>query len=261
MSEKTDEALRKLGLSSYEAQSYMALLELGPSNGYTVAKHSGVPSSKVYQALASLAAKGFADTDGMEEGFYAPAEPSAALSGIKKEINENIDSLLPALERAGRQSAPLKARKISGEKAALALLSKLIMDSEKKLLVTAWPRDLKKIEGDIRKAAKTRDVHILSYGPFDAGGASLYVHRRTDLVREEIPGRMLLAANDTGQGIILSYGTDDKPEGIWADSPGISGIVADHILHDISLNFLMSKIPDSKKYEDELTALRARLYL
>lgn len=253
--------LSALGLNAYEAKSYISLLELGSANGYLVAKHAGIPSSKVYQALASLNAKGFAESDGMEESSYVPADPSAILPTIKKNFAENIDGLLPYLEKIPGKTSPLKARKVSGEKAVLTLLSKVIDESKQKLLITAWPRELEKMKDKISSISEKCDVHILSYGYFDAGKASIYIHRRTDLVREEISGRRFLVASDSGQGMAVFYDDNGMAEGIWTSSPGMTKIFADHILHDISLNFLMSKIPDCNIYEEELTRLRSKLYL
>lgn len=253
--------LNRLGLNAYESKSYMSLLELGSGNGYLVAKHSGIPGSKVYQALASLNSKGFAESDGMDECTYTPVAPSDILPAIKKSFIENIEDLLPGLKKISGKGSALKARKISGEKAVLTLLCKVIEDSDKKLLITVWPEDFEKIKNSIGKISGKCKVHILSYGKLDAEKINIYVHRRTDLVQKEISGRMLLAASDSGQGMLIFYDKNDMPEGIWTSNPGMTRIFADHILHDISLNFLMSKIPDSSIYEEALSKLRTKLYL
>ncbi len=53
-----DENLKLLGLNSYEAKAYDALLREGASTAHAVFKKSGVPSGKIYPVLDSLAGKG-----------------------------------------------------------------------------------------------------------------------------------------------------------------------------------------------------------
>src|SRR5690606_22780106 len=50
------EGLQQLGFTAYEAKVYLALLSRPGSTGYEVARHSGVPRSKVYEVLEKLTA-------------------------------------------------------------------------------------------------------------------------------------------------------------------------------------------------------------
>ena len=54
---KVLDVLRKLGFSPYEARAYFALLLCGEMKAGEIAKMSGVPQSKVYVTLESLAEK------------------------------------------------------------------------------------------------------------------------------------------------------------------------------------------------------------
>jgi HTH-type transcriptional regulator, sugar sensing transcriptional regulator len=44
--------------TEYEAKAYLTLLEESPLTGYAVAKNSGVPRSRIYEVLDSLAMRG-----------------------------------------------------------------------------------------------------------------------------------------------------------------------------------------------------------
>lgn len=52
------EVLKNLNFTEYEAKAYLTLLEESPLTGYAVAKNSGVPRSKIYEVLDSLAMRG-----------------------------------------------------------------------------------------------------------------------------------------------------------------------------------------------------------
>ena len=48
------ESLKELGLNSYEAKVYIALLKKYPATGYEVAKLADIPQSRAYDTLKSL---------------------------------------------------------------------------------------------------------------------------------------------------------------------------------------------------------------
>lgn len=58
MKENILETLKNLNFTEYEAKAYLALLEESPLTGYAVAKNSGVPRSRIYEILDSLAMRG-----------------------------------------------------------------------------------------------------------------------------------------------------------------------------------------------------------
>ena len=52
------ELFARLGVSDYEGRVYAALLALNPATAYEAAKEAGVPTSKVYEVLDRLEARG-----------------------------------------------------------------------------------------------------------------------------------------------------------------------------------------------------------
>ncbi|MBT4503944.1 MAG: TrmB family transcriptional regulator, partial [Gemmatimonadetes bacterium] len=55
-------------MSDYEARAYASLMRCQPATAYELAKQAGIPSSKIYEAVKRLQAKGLAqpgsaDTD------------------------------------------------------------------------------------------------------------------------------------------------------------------------------------------------------
>ena len=84
------EFLRRIGLTDYEVKSYLALLTYGPMAGRTVADKSGVPPTRVFDALKSLAKKGFVSITSEKPMIFQAIEPEIAVKGF---LNEKISSL------------------------------------------------------------------------------------------------------------------------------------------------------------------------
>ena len=49
--------MKQLGFSEYECKAYLTLLEQFPLTGYSLSKKSGIPRSRIYDVLESLAGK------------------------------------------------------------------------------------------------------------------------------------------------------------------------------------------------------------
>jgi len=99
-----DEALQKLGLTKGESAVYLALLELGESTAGVIAKKAGVSSSKVYEILERLMAKGLAGRVSKSGRMLFSASDPKALERMvaekKKELDEQekaLISMLPSL--------------------------------------------------------------------------------------------------------------------------------------------------------------------
>lgn len=264
MSDEIIENLSKIGFTQYEAKAYLALLESGPGGGYGVAKNAKIPTAKIYEVLASLVTKGFAESDGMEKPCYHAVEPRGVLDGLNKSFQKRVGDLNELFEKIPMSEARVKASRVTGAEAVHTAISAIITECGNKLLVTGWPEELEEHRVDIERTGKGADVHLLTYGSFLCEKAVVYTHRRVDLVKRELTGRWFLAVNERHQALVAFFDEDsNNVEGIKMESEGLSRIIADHILHDISLNHLMESLPEEFRLdlETELTDLRMRLYI
>lgn len=258
----TIEKLNRLGLNVYEAKSYIALLAMGTGNGYTIAKKAGIPTSKVYEALAGLAEKDFIFSDGMKNPQYTPNQPGEVLGAIKENISAKINELIPELELIAVEPGDIKVQSINGREKVFETVRKLVAGAEQKILLTAWTEDLEELKNCIAKKVKHNSVVILANGDFKLKGAEIFIHRRTDLVRDYLQGRWLLAVSEK-EGVAVCFDSSGEAQCIWTENPGIYKIFADHILHDISLNYVISKLPESMmdNIEDALIDIRRKLLI
>ncbi|MFB6188660.1 MAG: TrmB family transcriptional regulator [Halapricum sp.] len=60
--EKLREALQSAGVTQYEGDAYIALLERGTASAVEVSEASGVPQARIYDVLRNLAEKGYIET-------------------------------------------------------------------------------------------------------------------------------------------------------------------------------------------------------
>lgn len=82
--------LKKMGLSGYEAQVYLALLGETRAPASRVVRKSGVPQSKVYGALSSLVERGFAELVLGDVKLYRGIAPEQAFENYRRSVEESL---------------------------------------------------------------------------------------------------------------------------------------------------------------------------
>lgn len=92
--------LKTLGLNSYERKLYLALLNKGTSTAGKLSELGGVPRSRTYDVLESLAEKGFVIIKSTKPIEYIAIEPEEAFERMKnnykqeyKEMSDRVDKL------------------------------------------------------------------------------------------------------------------------------------------------------------------------
>ncbi len=79
---RTVSELTRLGLTTYEARAYVALLGRGSFAAAEVARHSGLPRQRIYDVLASLVERGLATARPGRVVKYAAVPPDQALGRL-----------------------------------------------------------------------------------------------------------------------------------------------------------------------------------
>lgn len=77
------QALEYADLTSYQADAYLTLLEMGESPAIEVGRESSVPVSQVYDVLRELEANGYAETIEREKLYVRPCEPEASMADLE----------------------------------------------------------------------------------------------------------------------------------------------------------------------------------
>ncbi len=94
----SENLLQEIGLSNWESQAYLALLELGSTTTGPLVQKSEIPQSKIYGVLESLIKKGLCNyiIKGKIKHFQA-ASPDRILA-LFKEKQKKVESILQSLK-------------------------------------------------------------------------------------------------------------------------------------------------------------------
>jgi len=98
VSAKTMEALKSIGLNLYERNIWVALLSKGSASVGELAELSGVPRSRAYDILESLANKGFIVLQPTKPLKAVALPPEEALERAKVKIEENMRRQIERIE-------------------------------------------------------------------------------------------------------------------------------------------------------------------
>lgn len=97
--------LRDLGLSSHEADAYLALLKVGESSAANLAREMGLKRTSVYAVLQSLSNQGFVENVIYKKKLhYIPAKPEKLASRFEKKL-ETFRGIIPLLETLEKNTA------------------------------------------------------------------------------------------------------------------------------------------------------------
>jgi HTH-type transcriptional regulator, sugar sensing transcriptional regulator len=124
------ERLQRLGLTSYEARAYLALLRRDSSTAAETARLAGLPRQRVYDVLSSLVEKGLASTRPGKAVKYRATSPEQALEGlvakhrldladIERDAASMIDSLTPAYLAGQEHTDPLEYIEVLRDRRAI----------------------------------------------------------------------------------------------------------------------------------------------
>jgi sugar-specific transcriptional regulator TrmB len=97
-SQEVMDVLKSLGLNSYERKLYVTLIAKGTSNAGTLSELSGVPRSRTYDVLESLADKGFVVIQSSKPLKYVAIEPKEALERLKTKHEDNYKTMIKRIE-------------------------------------------------------------------------------------------------------------------------------------------------------------------
>ena len=114
VSDQTQKSLEKVGLTSYEIKSFVALVKAGENTASDLSKQSGVPYSKIYEVLSSLEEKGWIGSDESRPTKYFSKSPNSALQTTKQKADENfaknekiiLNDLNPIYKKSGTAERP-----------------------------------------------------------------------------------------------------------------------------------------------------------
>lgn len=96
--ESVVQKLQRIGLTEYEARAYLSLLNTHLNTATKVSEKSGVPRTKIYSILESLAHKGWIRIYSGVPLLFKAVDPIEVFKKVKTDYHEFLDSVETTLE-------------------------------------------------------------------------------------------------------------------------------------------------------------------
>jgi sugar-specific transcriptional regulator TrmB len=220
--------LVSLGLTSYEARAYLALLKRGSSTAAETARIAGLPRQRVYDVLGTLVEKGLASARPGKAVKYAPTPPDVALerlvadhrhrvAELEREADTLREELAPEYEAGRQESDPLEYIEVLRDRRAInERFQELQADIKREILVftkppyATPPQD--NVEGlEVTKTHEVRTVYERSIldDPAMAAGVRSFIELGEDArFVDELPLKLVII----DESIVL-FGMEDPVAG------------------------------------------------
>jgi sugar-specific transcriptional regulator TrmB len=231
--------LTRLGLTSYEARAYAALIRRDAFTAAQVARQAELPRQRIYDVLGSLVKKGLASARPGTQVKYAAIAPELAierlvsaqrdaLAELEREAAQIVEALSPEFEAGRAHTDPLEYIEVLRDTAAInRRFTELQEQVQREILVFTKPPYAKppqeNVEGiEVTRTHDARSVYELSV--FDDPVTTAGVRRFIDAGEqarfvERLPLKLVII-DET----IVMFGMEDPV----ASSEALTIVVVEH---------------------------------
>jgi sugar-specific transcriptional regulator TrmB len=241
------QSLLELGFSQYEARCYVGLLGPQAQTGYGVAKITGVPQPKVYEALRKLVSRGAAREFAGEPVRFLAVPPDELLSDLKTSFNDRLELARESSRGVtGPDNAPglEHVDRLVERQQVLDIATASLGSADRRVYLSASAGELKVLRQPIQDALERGvDVVVLSFGrvPFAMDGLRAFHHASTEgaVYRHHQAKHVALVADS--RETVYGVASDGKQWlGIATSSMPIIAAVKGFIRHDIDMQQVYS---------------------
>jgi sugar-specific transcriptional regulator TrmB len=231
--------LTRLGLTTYEARAYAALIRRDSFTPAEVARESGVPRQRIYDVLGTLVQKGLASARPGAQVKYAAIGPELAverllaaqresLLGLERDGAAVIDALASEFEAGRTHTNPLEFIEVLRDRAAInRRFDELQAQVEREILVFTKPPFARppeeNVEGiEISRNHEARSVYELAVldDPATSEAIARFIEAGTQARFVEHLPLKLVIIDET----IVMFGMTDPVAG----SEGVTIVVVEH---------------------------------
>jgi DNA-binding MarR family transcriptional regulator len=231
---KVIESLEALGLSSYEAQAYLAALQNPPLTGYQLSKASGVPRSRIYETIEKLTERGLLVSQPGEKNLLSALDYRAYLDQKENEAAATLGVLREELA-ALRMPEPSGIWTVSGRDRILELAIDLIGQAKRYVYIVAVEGDLLPLAKALSQSRKSRPPILGVYcGEGDVAIPGLIRHLGPNCSRcSEIA-----LVVDGDRALVGCTQPEDTANAALTQNSGVVSITEHYIKHELFLNSL-----------------------
>ncbi len=202
------------GFTPTESAAYGALLGLGPSGAYAVARSLGIARANGYQALDGLVAKGAAQLIEPRPKRYRPLRPPSLLALIAERQAAKMDRLEEQVREAPDDGGSSLVR-VEGTRALRDLITRTVVRGRGPIRLLAPAALLEALAPAIRaRASATGDLSLWSADrdPDIPASVAPVDHHLIGRLFEDLP--VLLVCGDG----VLAASVGDAPSGYWTSA-------------------------------------------
>lgn len=236
VSGKARDELREMGLSAYEIDTYLILLEHGQMTAMEISKSASVPYSKIYDVLNSLKEKGWVKSSESRPYRYYPISPTEAVAVTRQKFEDKYqiwersvtEELQPLYEKRELVERP-DILILHGQQAVLTKLEEVVRKATKEVMVAA-PAFAKPIVASadefFEELKKTVCVRLLVAGKVEDWVSLKKAIGVNELrVRDHMFGGGVIA---DGKEAMLFLGEDKPSLVIWSNHGGLVGFAREY---------------------------------
>jgi hypothetical protein len=215
--------LTPFGFTGTENAAYSALLELGPSGAYAIARRLSIARANAYQALDGLVAKRAASQVGLRPRRYRATQPQTLLASIIQGQAARLDQLEKQMGDVPQEGErPLV--QLTGARAVRDAATRAILRASQPVRCLGSPQEIEALAPAIRaRIAGGRQLSVWTV----AGGSGMAVVGG-GLVPVEAVTRRFAAVPLllVGDGALAAAESPAGLSGYWGSDPVFSGTVS-----------------------------------
>lgn len=227
--------LQSLGLTEYQARAYLALLEHHPVTGYELAKHSGIPRSKIYEVLDRLQSDQLVmSVQRDSQAVFEPVPSQQALARLKEHYLAVIHGLETDLAHFDTQIQVEPVWNLRGYFDIMKKAQDLIAGAEKLILCSLWDIEINFLADDLKAAiARGVQIAIVTYGKPEQKIGTMYPHGLESALYEEKKGRGFTLVIDDREVLTGAAHGGARATASWTTQAVMVDAAKDYVRHDI----------------------------
>lgn len=244
------ENLKEIGLNSYEAKVYLALLKKYPATGYEVSKLADIPQSRAYDTLKALEIAHIVMSSASKPVTYTPIKPKELTKRYKRKITSTLDFLEKKLPNVkDNYTEPVLC--VNGTSTIHKKIIELINNAEKEIFLEIWSQDFKYFEPYLFEAYnRGLDIKIVGYDNFNCNFGTVFRHNGGHEIEHSLGGKMIFLTSDNSEGIFgkLNPSKNQDTNVLWTKNEDIVFLIKEFIIHDMYLIDIAEQFPEQLKY-------------
>jgi HTH-type transcriptional regulator, sugar sensing transcriptional regulator len=190
--------LREVGLSDYEARSYIALVAMDHGTAEGVGETAGIPRTSAYKVLRSLEIKGFVNSMEGRPILYHPVAPEEIRGEIIERISQAFGKLSQVKGLLSERGVPQLVFTIAGKEKVIEKIGEMLDRSKRSFIIsTPMIKELRQEhEARFREAVRRKVEVLLLTEPSMKVPSATKVYRKSGLLATDVisDGEMALIA-------------------------------------------------------------------